>query len=144
MWWFGPPRNTHFRRAPSRPRARLTEFEQLEDRTTPVNLQLTGAFLVDASDVAEPNPVYGQMMYIQANWSSLGFSGGEPAVYVRYTANYPANYFYSGSPVTSYPADSGTLSMGTGSSSWYWWRGGWWAGTASFTITVTVDPDNQI
>src|SRR5262249_59299084 len=81
---------------------------------------------------------------VRAEWSSEAMTGAEPAVPVRYTANYPAGYFSAGSPAVSYPADGGNVYHGTGNGTWFWWRGGLWAGTGPFTITVTLDPNNQI
>lgn len=120
--------------------AEAVEFRILLAR----NLQLTAATLVDASNVVQANPVYGQNTYVRANWTSQDLTGSESAITVRYTANFPANYFYVGSPVTSYPADSGAVAMGSGNGSWFWYRGGWYSGTSVYTITVMVDPDNLI
>jgi murein DD-endopeptidase MepM/ murein hydrolase activator NlpD len=125
--WFLRNRATRrpVRRGPVRP-----GVEVLEDRLNPVNLRLTGALTVDAFNVPEPNPVYGQMVYVRATWASENMVGGETCT-VRYTLN-------------GYPVDSGAVTHTPGNGSWYWYRGGWYAGTGSFTVTVTVDPDNLI
>ncbi|HJZ93393.1 MAG TPA: peptidoglycan DD-metalloendopeptidase family protein, partial [Gemmataceae bacterium] len=117
---------------------------QLEERTAPANLRLTGVVLVDATNAPEANPVYGQNTFVRAEWASEAMAGTEPAVPVRYTANFPVNYFFPGSSAVSYPADSAAINLGTGSGSWSTYRGGWYAGTAPFTITITLDPNNQI
>lgn len=71
-------------------------------------------------------------------------TGSEAAVPVQYTANYPAGYFTPTSPALSLPATGGNVKHAPGNQSWFWWRGGWYSGTAPFEITVTLDPFNQI
>src|SRR5262249_51997343 len=100
---------------------------QLEERTAPANLRLTGVVLVDATNAPEANPVYGQNTFVRAEWASEAMAGTEPAVPVRYTANFPVNYFFPGSSAVSYRADSAAINLGTGSGSWSTYRGGWYA-----------------
>src|SRR5262245_50499539 len=117
-------------RAARRPFARLA-VERLEDRTTPTgNLHITGATLVDA-DAAEAAPVTGQMVYVQATWTTTGLAGGEQYA-VRFS-------------VDGVPADSGTITGQAGTNlSYYWYRGGWYAAPGSHTVQVTVDGADQI
>lgn len=131
-------------RRPARPHTRRLSVELLEDRTAPANLRLDAAITVDASNVALPSPIYGQMIFVRANWSAFDMVGNEGAVPIRYTANYPANYFSAGSAPVAYPADGGTVNHSPGNTTWFWWRGGWYAGTAAFTVTATIDPNNTI
>jgi murein DD-endopeptidase MepM/ murein hydrolase activator NlpD len=118
-------------RRPVRTPVRLA-VERLEDRTTPTgNLHITGATLVDASDAAEAAPVTGQMVYVQATWTTTGLVGGEQYV-VRFS-------------VDGVPADSGTITGQAGTNlSYYWYRGGWYAAPGTHTAQVTLDPDNNV
>src|SRR4051794_15353153 len=62
-------------RRPSRLRHRL---EALETRALPAgNLHALNAYLTDASNVAEPTPVTGQMIYVRTNWSAIGLVNGD-------------------------------------------------------------------
>jgi murein DD-endopeptidase MepM/ murein hydrolase activator NlpD len=104
----------------------------LEDRTVPVgNLQITNAFLVDAHHISEVAPVTGQMIYIEADWTTTGLSGGEQYV-VRYS-------------VDGVPVDSATITGQAGTNlSYSRYRGGWYAAPGTHTVTATVDGANQV
>ncbi|MGL4424314.1 MAG: peptidoglycan DD-metalloendopeptidase family protein, partial [Gemmataceae bacterium] len=105
-------------------------FETLEDRSTPANLTMVNARLVDASNNLQANPVFGQNVFLRAEWNSSAMAGGE-VCNVRYTVN-------------GVPAESGNVTHSAGNGGWFWWRGGWYVGTAAVSVTVMVDPNNLI
>lgn len=113
-----------------RPRTRLG-CELLEDRLAPAtNLQLNAVRNVDANNSLQTAPVYGQMTYLRAEFTSTDMPANNPFV-VRYTVNGIA-------------ADSGTVNLPAGGGAWYWYRGGWYAGTSGVSVTVMVDPNNVV
>ena len=110
--------------------SRRLHCEKLEDRIAPANLTLTNLILVDASDVPEANPVYGQMLYFQANWSASGMAGTESAP-IQITAN-------------GFPLDSSPIAFAAGSSSGSVLLNGWYVGTSAISVTATIDPNNTV
>ena len=103
---------------------------RLEDRLAPANLSLTAAFNCDGYGVALSNPVYGQDVFIRANWNASGMAGTETGT-VRYTVNGVA-------------ADSSVISYLAGSNAYGFYRAGWWIGSTAWSVTVILDPDNLI
>jgi murein DD-endopeptidase MepM/ murein hydrolase activator NlpD len=109
-------------------RPRLAE---LEDRTVPTgNLHITGAHIVDANDVSETAPVTGQMVYVEADYTSTNMSGGEQMI-VGYT-------------IDGVSVDGGAITAPAGNGSWAYYRGGWYAAPGTHSVTCMVDPHNAI
>lgn len=108
----------------------LRAVEALESRLAPANLTITNLEVVDASNVLDPHPVYGQMIYLRASWSSSAMAGTESCV-VRYTVN-------------GLSADSNSIAYPAGNGNWIFYLGGWYAGTTPVSATATVDPTNVI
>jgi murein DD-endopeptidase MepM/ murein hydrolase activator NlpD len=103
-------------------------LEQLESRLTP-DITLTNAFLVDSHDHPVAAPDKGEMVFIQANWTTQGL----PA-----DASYRISYNVDGVVLFS-----STVTFGAGHSqteSWFWYRGGWFAAPGTHNVTVTIDP----
>src|SRR4051794_31799324 len=99
-------------KARSRHRLRCT---RLEDRLAPTgNLQITSALLVDGNGVAEPTPVTGQLVYVQANWNTANLAGGE---------SYVVQFSVDGVAVNS-KTITGTAGANVAQS---YARGGWYA-----------------
>jgi len=128
--WLKRPWHRHCPRAPIQRAHRfmVPRLEQLESRVTP-DITLTNAFLVDSHDHAVAAPDKGEMVFIQANWTTQGL----PA-----DASYRISYNVDG--VDLY---SSTVTFGAGhtqTESWYWYRGGWFAAPGTHNVTVTIDP----
>src|SRR2546423_1386124 len=108
-------------------------LEILESRIAPANLVLTNALLVNAHDFAMPSPDIGEMVFVEADWT---------------TNNLPSNASYHISyAVDGVTLNTSSLTYGAGSSgtqSWYWYIGGWFATSGSHSVTVTVNPDHSV
>jgi murein DD-endopeptidase MepM/ murein hydrolase activator NlpD len=119
-------------RSCSDPRCRsaVLWLEELEARLTP-DITLTNALLVNVNDQPVTAPDTGEMVFVQANWSTQGLPGN---------ASYRIKYDIDG--VTLF---SPVLTAGAGHSQteyWYWYLGGWYASPGQHTVTVSIDPDN--
>ncbi|MFL5330465.1 MAG: hypothetical protein ACJ8C4_16300 [Gemmataceae bacterium] len=65
---------------------RLRTIASLEERLAPANLTLTSAYNCDGYGNFLANPVYGQDVYIRANWTAAGMAGTETGI-IRWTVN---------------------------------------------------------
>ncbi|MFL5327603.1 MAG: peptidoglycan DD-metalloendopeptidase family protein [Gemmataceae bacterium] len=109
---------------------RLRTIASLEERLAPANLTLISAYNCDGYGNYLANPVYGQDVYIRANWNASGMAGTESGI-IRWTVNGVS----IDSPIVNYTAGSGSYS---------YYRAGWWIGSTAWSVTVTVDPDNTL
>ncbi len=106
----------------------LRELLLLEDRLAPANLTLTDVMLTDAFDVPQSTPVFGQKLYLRAEYSATGMTA----------QNVPLRF-----DVNSMPLQPG-VAIAAGNSSGTALANGWFAGTSAITVTVTLDPENTV
>ncbi len=111
-------------------RQSVLRCHSLEERLAPANLHLSGVALVDAYAVAQAAPVTGQMIYVQANYSTSSMVGGEQFV-IRFT-------------VDGVPVDTATITASAGGGSFSISRGGWYATPGAHTLAATVDVGNTV
>src|SRR5262245_10898527 len=116
----------------SRDRRPILMLEPLEPRDVPTgNLTITNALLVDAGNNPITAPVYGEMVFIRAEWRTSGLSSSDQYV-VR---------FY----VDGVPLDSASITGQPGTNlNYYWYRGGWYAAPGAHDVQVVVDGANTV
>ena len=109
------------------------EIQLLEQRVllSGANLQITDAFLVSGTDQEISAPALGQMIFVQANWTTEDLSSSNDYV-VRFTVD--------GVPINSSVI---TGQAGTGLN-YSWWIGGWFATEGNHTVSVVIDGANAI
>jgi hypothetical protein len=125
-------------RQPSRPRPRrpvVLRLEELEGRLTPTgNITLTNGVLVNASGNAlTAPPDKGEEIFVEAFWNTQGLPSN---------ASYRVSYNVDG--VTLYTANFNFGAGVSGTQSWAWYLGGWYAAPGTHNVTVTVDPDQSV
>lgn len=111
-------------------RQSLLRCQALEDRLAPANLHLSSVALVDAYAVAQAAPVTGQMIYVQANYTTSAMAGGEQFI-VRFM-------------VDGVPVETATITSSAGGGSFSISRSGWYAAPGAHTLAATVDVGNTV
>ncbi len=106
-------------------------MEQLEDRTTPANLQITGLQLLDGFGTVVAAPIIGGRYSVQASWLTTDLTGSN-----NYTVRITAN---------GIPLDSSTITGTPGtnvavSTSQF----GWYAASGINTVVAVLDSGNAI
>ncbi len=96
------------------------------------NLWVTDAYVRNGLGNEIASPFTGQMVAIQLHYQTRDLPFG---------SSYTVHYTVNGVTLNN---GTQTLGAGRGLSSWYWWRGGWYASPGTHTVEIHIDPFNQV
>jgi hypothetical protein len=134
---FPSPFRRLFRQAFSsrRPRVQASPLalERLEDRTAPANLAIVSHQLVDSQFNTVTSPDIGEQVFPQVVWTATGLPSD---------AKYTINYTLDGVTLTPPPFTFGAGASGSPTFNWAW--GGWYATAGMHTVTITLNPDHAV
>lgn len=108
-----------------------TRFESLENRIALAgDLAITGVQFVNLQNEPIGTPIPGQGYMLRAQWNSNGLNSSD-SYHVEFS-------------VDGVSLDSDEVRGSSGDGPYYWYRGPWYATPGAHSVTVAIDPDNEV